>query len=381
MTNGEKQGTVPREFFEKCGDLGYLCVWMEEKYGGAGGDLLHTVIQTEELCERGLNGIYTRLHSDVIAPYIHRKGSDAQKEKWLPEFAKGNKILALALSEPEAGSDLASLQTKAVKDGDSYVINGNKAFISNGMLADVVVVAARTDFQAKPHKGISLFMVETDTPGFSRKRIPKIGLNAQEHLLGILWTARIPAGERIGEENKGFLLCHGKIASRSDWCSHQCLAQANIRGTDNPVRKQRKMFGTTLECLSEHTVCLGKIGHGNRNGAKLRGSVDFATYAEQSAGQRSQHGKVLLLRTGIGSCRQMRPNVRRVRSLSGISGFPAIRGCPVPQAIGGSFRSATADRGQRAGAIRRKSQIYRQQEISAHENKSNPFAHWFPCCF
>lgn len=256
----EQQGQVPREYFKKCGDLGYLCVWMEEKYGGAGGDLLHTIIQTEELCSRGLNGIYTRLHSDVVAPYIHRKGTEEQKQKWLPAFAKGDKILAIAMSEPEAGSDLASLQTKAVKNGDSYIINGTKAFISNGMLADVVVVAARTDFQAKPYKGISLFLVETNTPGFSRHRIPKVGLNSQDTSTLSFMDCRIPKENLIGEENKGFFYIMDKLQQERLVAAVNALAQAKkTLDLTIPYVKQRKMFGTTLSTFQNTQFTLAKL--------------------------------------------------------------------------------------------------------------------------
>lgn len=256
----EKAGMVPREYFEKCGKLGYLCVWLEEKYGGPGGDLLHMIIQTEELNSRGLNGIYTRLHSDVIAPYIYLHGTEEQKQRWLPEFARGEKILAIAMSEPEAGSDLASLQTKAVKQGDDYIISGNKAFISNGMLADVVVVAARTDFEAKPAKGVSLIMVETTTTGFSRKRLNKIGLGAQDTSELSFMDCRVPQKNRIGEENKGFYYLMEKLQQERLAAAINALSQAkHTLALTIPYVKQRKMFGTTLNSFQNTQFELAKM--------------------------------------------------------------------------------------------------------------------------
>ncbi len=257
----EKNGTVPRDFFKKMGDKGYISVWLPEEYGGPGGDLLYMIIQTEEYTARGLNGIFVRLHGDVIAPYIYRIGTEEQKKLWLPLAAKGEKIFAIAMSEPDAGSDLANLQAKAVKDGDYYVLNGNKAFISNGMLADMIIVAARTDFEAKPHKGVSLFLVETaNLEGFSRKRHNKIGLNAQDTAELSFVDCRIPQEALLGEENRGFFYLMEKLQQERLVAAVNALGQAR-RSLDVtiPYVQQRKMFGKTLAKFQNTQFELAKM--------------------------------------------------------------------------------------------------------------------------
>ena len=243
----EKDGIISREVYKKFGDQGYLCIWLDEEYGGAGGDLLYSIIQTEEMCARGLNGVYTRLHSDVVAPYIYLHGTEEQKKKWLPAVAAGEKILAVAMSEPNFGSDLANLETKAVKQGVHYIINGSKAFISNGMLADVVIVAVRTDPAAKPYKGISLIMVETNTPGFNRTKLRKIGLHAQDTAELSFMDCKVPAENLIGEENKGFYYLMEKLQQERILAANNAVHQAQ-HSLDLTLRyvKERKLFGQVL---------------------------------------------------------------------------------------------------------------------------------------
>lgn len=176
----EANGIVDREAYLKMGQYGFLCPWVEEKYGGSGADFLYSVIIGEEFARFSLTGFFAFLHSDIVAPYIASFANGEQKERWLPGCVSGEKILAVAMTEPGAGSDLAAMRTRAVKEGDFYILNGSKTFISNGILADLVVVAAKTDPKAGA-RGVSLFVVERGTPGFERsKPIPKIGLHAQD---------------------------------------------------------------------------------------------------------------------------------------------------------------------------------------------------------
>lgn len=257
----EKNGSVPREFFKKMGDKGYISVWLPEEYGGPGGDLLYMIIQTEELCKRSLNGIFVRLHGDVIAPYIYRYGTEEQKRYWLPLAAKGEKIFAVAMSEPDAGSDLAALSLKAVKDGDHYILNGNKSFISNGMLADMIVVAARTKFEGKPHQGVSLFLVETaNLEGFTRRRHKKVSLNAQDTAELSFVDCKIPKQALLGEENKGFLYLMDKLQQERLVAAVNALGQAR-RSLDLtiPYVQQRKIFGTTLSKFQNTQFGLAKL--------------------------------------------------------------------------------------------------------------------------
>ncbi|MGQ9842453.1 MAG: acyl-CoA dehydrogenase family protein, partial [Spirochaetota bacterium] len=177
----EEEGIVPRDIWKRCGDLGLLLPWLEEQYEGPGGDFLYSVILDEELAMSGASSFMLPLHNDIVAPYIYSFGTHEQKAKYLPQCASGDIVLAVAMTEPEAGSDLAAMKTSAIRDGDSWVLNGQKTFISNGILADVVVVAAKTSKDAPPHQAVSLFIVENGTAGFTKgKAIKKIGLKAQD---------------------------------------------------------------------------------------------------------------------------------------------------------------------------------------------------------
>jgi acyl-CoA dehydrogenase len=206
-------GIVDREAWRKAGEAGYLCPWMEEKYGGPGGDLLHSVVVIEELCKVYESGFAMTLHSDVVVPYIHEFGTEEQKQRWLPGCASGEFITAVAMTEPGTGSDLANITTRAVKDGDHYVLNGAKTFISNGILCDLCVVAAKTDDNPNnAHQGISLFVVEGNRPGFIKaKKLKKMGMMSQDTAELAFEDCRVPAQNRLGEEGSGFLMLMRKL--------------------------------------------------------------------------------------------------------------------------------------------------------------------------
>src|ERR1044071_10158967 len=172
------QGQVDREVWRKAGAQGFLCTWMEEKYGGPGADFLCAMIIMEELARAYESGFAMGLHSDIIVPYIASFGSEEQKQKWLPGCASGEIVTALAMTDPGPGSDLAAIATTAVRDGDDYVINGAKTFISNGQLCDLVIVAAKTDPDPpNAHKGISMFVIEAGREGLAKgRRLHKMGV-------------------------------------------------------------------------------------------------------------------------------------------------------------------------------------------------------------
>ncbi|MDH3653592.1 MAG: acyl-CoA dehydrogenase family protein [Myxococcales bacterium] len=201
------QGVVDREIWLEAGEAGFLCPWMEEEYGGAGGDFLHSVIVMEELSRAYESGWAASLHSDIIVPYIHAFATPEQKSKWLPGCAAGQTVTALAMTEPGTGSDLAAIATTAKRDGGEYVINGAKTFISNGMSCDLVVVAARTANSDDPHRSVSLFVVERDAPGFIRSRkLEKMGMESQDTAELAFDDCRIPAGNLLGQEGMGFMM-------------------------------------------------------------------------------------------------------------------------------------------------------------------------------
>ena len=200
----EEDRLVPKDFWLKMGKQGFLCPWVDEKYGGMGADFIFTVILSEELRRigAGLGGI--GVHSSIVVPYIEKFGTEEQKKKYLQSCMSGETIIAIAMTEPGAGSDLAAISTTAIKDGDSYIINGQKTFISNGMLSNLIVVVCKTDPKAG-HKGISLFLVESDTPGFSRgRKLDKVGMHSQDTSELIFEDVRVPASNLLGVEGKGF---------------------------------------------------------------------------------------------------------------------------------------------------------------------------------
>ena len=172
----ENKGEVPRELWQDAGANGMLSVTVPEEYGGMGLDILFSSINWQEQSYAGTTGPGWALHSEIVAPYLVRIGSEEQKQEWLPQMVSGDAITAIAMTEPGAGSDLQGMRTTAVKDGDDYIINGSKTFITNGWLADMVIVCAKTD-PTKGAKGISLFVVDTKTPGFKKgKKLKKMGL-------------------------------------------------------------------------------------------------------------------------------------------------------------------------------------------------------------
>ncbi len=196
-----KQKSVPDNFFKKMGDQGFLVPWADEKYGGFNADFVYSVILAEEFerVESGIGGCV--LHNDIIVPYLYDFGTEEQRQRWIPKCITGECSTAIAMTEPGTGSDLGNLQTRAVRYGDDYIINGEKTFISNGLRAGLVIVACKTDPTAG-HKGISLIVVEEGTPGFIRgKRLEKIGQPAGDTSELIFEDARVPAGNLLGEEN------------------------------------------------------------------------------------------------------------------------------------------------------------------------------------
>lgn len=201
----EKRGETPRSIWKKLGEQGYLCPWLEEQYGGPGGTFEYSLIINQETARAGIN-IGFGLHSDIIAPYLAAYGTGEQKKKWLPGCASGDTVLAIAMTEPNTGSDLQAITTTAVKDGDHYILNGQKTFISNGIAADLFVVACKTDPQAVPaHKGISLIVVEADTPGLVKgRKLEKLGLRSQDTAEIYFENCRVPVTNLLGEEDRGF---------------------------------------------------------------------------------------------------------------------------------------------------------------------------------
>jgi alkylation response protein AidB-like acyl-CoA dehydrogenase len=243
----ERDGIVPRELWLKAGAQGMLCCTVPEQYGGLGLDYLFDVVVFEELWRVGASGPGFLIHTDLVATYIRSFGTEDQKKRWLPKMVKGEAIGSLGMTEPHAGSDLKAVRTQAVRDGDEFVINGQKVFISNGQLCDVVVLATKTDNGAGA-KGITLFLVESDRPGFNRGRnLEKLGMKAQDTSELFFENVRVPAGNMLGEEGRGFAHMMTKLAQER---LAQAIRSATVTETviDWTVdyTSERKAFGQTI---------------------------------------------------------------------------------------------------------------------------------------
>lgn len=201
----EEDGVVSREIWQQAGQLGLLCMDVPEVYGGGGTeDFRYNAIVTEEIIRVGASGVGFGLHNDVCLPYFLSYATEEQKQRWLPKMCTGESITAIAMSEPGAGSDLAGVQTSAVRRDDHYILNGQKTFITNGVLSDIVIVVARTDTQSS-HRGLSLLVVERGMEGFERGRnLEKIGLKAQDTAELFFNDVQVPAQNLLGEEGLGF---------------------------------------------------------------------------------------------------------------------------------------------------------------------------------
>ncbi len=243
----EKDGSISREAWLKAGELGLLCASMPEEYGGGGVDRTYSIILMEELARAGASGPGFGLHSEIVAPYINRYGSEEQKRRFLPKMAKGEMIGAIAMTEPGTGSDLQGVRTTAVKDGNELVINGAKTFITNGAMSDLVIVVCKTDPDAGA-KGISLVLLETGRDGYRKGRnLEKIGLKAQDTSELFFDDVRVPMTNLLGEEGKGFIYLMQELAWERLQLSVSAVAnmEAAVEWTIE-YTKQREAFGKPI---------------------------------------------------------------------------------------------------------------------------------------
>ncbi|MBW1912247.1 MAG: acyl-CoA dehydrogenase family protein [Deltaproteobacteria bacterium] len=252
----EEEGGIPRSAWKKLGEQGFLCPWLEEKYGGSEADFQYSIIINQELSRIGANGFSVGLHNDIAAPYVHIYGSEEQKEKWLPKCTTGEIVLAIAMTEPGAGSDLQSIRTRAIKDGDSYVVNGQKTFITNGFCCDLVVVACITDPDIKPaHKGISLLAVEAGTPGFNKgRKLKKMGLHFQDTSELFFEDCRVPGENLIGEEGKGFVCLMEQLQQERLVVVSRVQAAAEVMLEQTIAYcKEREAFGQPISSFQHNS--------------------------------------------------------------------------------------------------------------------------------
>ncbi len=243
------QGKVDREAWYKAGEAGLLCAEMPVEYGGGGGDYRHETVIMEEQLATGVTGFGNQVHSSIVAPYILHYGSEDQKQRWLPKMATGELVGAIAMTEPNTGSDLQAVRTSAIRDGDEYVINGSKTYISNGQHADLVIVVAKTD-PAQGAKGISLIVVETGkSPGFERGRnLKKLGQKAADTSELFFADCRVPVTNRLGEEEgRGFVQLMQQLPQeRLNIGQAAVVAMERAIGITLDFVRERRAFGQRI---------------------------------------------------------------------------------------------------------------------------------------
>ncbi|MFH1533179.1 MAG: acyl-CoA dehydrogenase family protein [Pseudomonadota bacterium] len=244
----EAAGIVPREMWLKMGEQGFLCMDVPEEYGGLEADFLYSVILAEELARTNHTGLAAPLHSNIVVPYITQYGSEELKHRLLPGCISGEKIGAISMTEPGAGSDLAAIRCTAVEDGDEVVINGQKTFVSNGINCDLVVLAARDPAVENPHLAMDLYVVEAGTPGFEKgKKIDKVGWRSQDTAELFFDDCRIPIGNRLGRKGGGFQMLMKQLGQERLMCCISAVASAEfLLGITTEYCKERVAFGKPI---------------------------------------------------------------------------------------------------------------------------------------
>lgn len=258
----ENAGLMARSIWHTFGQAGMLCVDLPEEYGAAGASFEVSQLVLGEMAQMGYGGLASsfNIHSNIVAPYILHQGTEAQKQRWLPGMVSGDVVGAIAMTEPGSGSDLAALRTSAVREGDDWIINGSKIFITNGLQADLVIVCASTNPSAGA-KGISLFLVDTTLPGFSRgKGISKIGQHSSDTAELFFDNLRVPADALLGEENSGFFYLMEELPRERLGCATQAIA-----ATDGALAltleyvQERKAFGQSVGSFQNTRFKLAEV--------------------------------------------------------------------------------------------------------------------------
>ncbi|WP_332647384.1 acyl-CoA dehydrogenase family protein [Lysinibacillus sp. 54212] len=258
----EAEKSIPKSFWKKLGEQGFLCPWADEEYGGVNADFLYSIIVHEELESIGTGMVGIGLHNDIAAPYIHDFGTEEQRNRWIPGCVSGEYITAIAMTEPGAGSDLANIRTTAIKDGNNYIINGEKTFITNGYSADLVIVACKTNPKAEPgYKGISLFVIEAGTPGFTKgKKLDKVGQHSNDTCELIFEDVRVSADQLLGEENHGFYYLMKNLQQERLIVAISAIKSAEIMlDITMNYTKKRTAFGSPISAFQNTQFKLAEM--------------------------------------------------------------------------------------------------------------------------
>ncbi|HPC03474.1 MAG TPA: acyl-CoA dehydrogenase family protein [Syntrophales bacterium] len=290
----EEAGIVPKSAWRKMGEQGFLCMSVPEEYGGMGCDFLYSVILLEEMIRTNQSGLFASLHSDVVVPYIVTYGSEEQKKKYLPKCVTGEIITAVAMTEPNAGSDLAAMKTTAVTDGDEIVLNGQKTFISNGINCDLVVLAAKDPSVDNPHTAVDLYLVEAGTPGFEKgKRMKKIGWHSQDTAELYFSDCRIPKENLLGVKGTGFL----KLMEK--------LQQERLIACIGSVAGAEYMLDTTIKYCKERIVFgkpLTKFQHTQFEIVEMATEVKLGRAFVEKLIVEHMEGNNIIIETSMGKC-------------------------------------------------------------------------------
>ena len=258
----EEQQHVDRSIWNRAGELGYLCMTAPEQYGGPGVDRRYSQILIEELSRVNASGIGWPLHSDIVGNYIINYGNEDQKQKWLPKMISGETITAIAMTEPGTGSDLQGVRTRAVLDGDHYVLNGSKTFITNGYLSDLVIVVAKTGDSGEGSKDISLLLVEADREGFTKgKPLKKVGMKAQDTCELFFKDVRVPKSNLLGpQQGMGFIQLMQELAWERLIVAIMCVAGAeHALAHTIEYTRNRKAFGKPVASFQNSKFKLAEM--------------------------------------------------------------------------------------------------------------------------
>ncbi|AMO94210.1 acyl-CoA dehydrogenase, N-terminal domain protein [Collimonas fungivorans] len=257
----EEQGFVDRDVWQRAGELGFLCTNMPENYGGSGVDRKFSTIVLEELASSNASGIGWPLHSDIVAPYLLRYGSEELKQAWLPKMAAGTAITAIAMTEPGTGSDLQAIQTTAIEDGDDYIVNGSKIFITNGYNSDMVVAAVKVGDKSRGAKNVSLLVIEAGRPGFSKgKPLKKIGMKAQDTCELFFDNVRVPKSNIVGQVGAGFTMLMQELAWERLLIAITSVANAEAMLTATiEYTRDRQAFGRAVSSFQNTRFKLAEM--------------------------------------------------------------------------------------------------------------------------